>query len=210
MRRQVPLVITFFTGLLMIVGFFVPHRPVGNIQETFLGWFAVVTGFTMILGVESLVHLHARKVARRSEGWRHSLLLLCGVFLTLYLGVESWIRHGSIVAIGSSFMYLFEHVIVPLQATMFALLAFFIASAAYRAFRARTVDATLLLVAAAVVMLGRLPIGGLIWKGLPGVSDWIMEIPQMAAKRGIMIGTYLGAAAMSLRIILGIERTYLS
>ena len=93
---------------------------------------------------------------------------------------------------------------------------FFIASAAYRAFRARTVDATLLLIAAGVVMLGRVWIGGYVTQSLPQflqlpfLQEWIMDVPQLAAKRGIAIGAYLGAVATSLRIILGIERTYLS
>jgi hypothetical protein len=107
-------------------------------------------------------------------------------------------------------MNLYTSVIVPLQSTMFALLAFFIASAAYRAFRARTLEATLLLIAAIIVMLGRVPLGEALWDKLPLISDWIMDVPQTAAKRGIFIGTYLGAVAMSIRIILGIERTYLS
>lgn len=107
-------------------------------------------------------------------------------------------------------MYVYIHMIVPLQATMFALLAFFISSAAYRAFRARTLEATLLLIAAAIVMLGRVPIGKMIWGQFPVISDWILNVPQLAAKRAINLGAYLGAIAMSLRLILGIERTYLS
>ena len=38
---------------------------------------------------------------------------------------------------------------------------------------------------------------------------WIMNSPNLAGQRSIMIGIGLGVVAMSLRVILGIERTYL-
>ncbi|MCK4655598.1 MAG: hypothetical protein KAT85_01165, partial [candidate division Zixibacteria bacterium] len=97
----------------------------------------------------------------------------------------------------------------PMMSTMFSMLAFFIASAAYRAFRARTLEATILLITATIVMLGRVPLGRAIFSYLPQVTDWIMNYPNLSVQRGIIIGAALGAASMSLRIILGIERTYL-
>jgi hypothetical protein len=112
-----------------------------------------------------------------------------------------------------------------MSATMFSLLAFFIASAAFRAFRIRTVEAGLLAIAALIVMLGRVPLGDLLsdWllqlKWLPGVphtlhlssiQEWIMNVPQNSAKRAILIGAALGVMATGLRVILGIERAYLS
>jgi hypothetical protein len=102
-----------------------------------------------------------------------------------------------------------------MSATLFSLLAFFIASAAFRAFRIRTVEAGFLAVAALLVMLGRVPIGDVLTGFLPEairlnpVQEWIMDVPQNAAKRAILIGAALGVMATGLRVILGIERSYL-
>lgn len=96
-----------------------------------------------------------------------------------------------------------------MMATMFSMLAFFIASAAYRAFRARTVPSAILLATAVIVMLGRIPMGQYIYDALPSWANWIMMVPSVAVQRGIIIGAALGAASMSLRILVGIERTYL-
>jgi hypothetical protein len=100
---------------------------------------------------------------------------------------------------------------IPLQATMFSLLAFFIASAAFRAFRARSLESTLLLAAGAVVMLGQVPLGDQLTGGL--ASRWLaflMVYVNAAGQKAIIIGATLGVLATGLRIVLGIERSYLS
>jgi len=112
-------------------------------------------------------------------------------------------------ASGTGFKWLFKSFVVPLDSTMFALLAFFMASAAYRTFRARTPEATVLLLVAVIVMIGRVPIGEVFYKHMPQVSEWFMMYPTVAAKRGILFGVALGSIATSLRIILGIERSHL-
>jgi hypothetical protein len=105
------------------------------------------------------------------------------------------------------FKSFFSHLMVPLQSTMFALLAFFISSAAYRAFRARNLLATLLLIAALIVMLRFTPgpWGDLISR----TSTWVMNVPNLAAQRAIVIGIGLGMVATALKVILGIERGYM-
>jgi hypothetical protein len=210
MKRTVPLVITFLTGFFLVVAFFIPHDPFGELEQRLLVWFAIVLGFTMLLGVDNLIRTHARRIARTNTGWGHSIALLMGLLVTVVVGVIGFARFGSPFHMQSPFMFVYTYVIVPLQGTMFALLAFFIASASYRAFRARNTVATLLLISAIIVMLGRIPIGAAISDFFPAAQEWIMNVPQLAAKRGIQIGAALGAVSMSLRIILGIERSYLS
>jgi hypothetical protein len=210
MKKNIPLVITFLTGLVIVVTFFTPHQPMGSMQQRLLIWYSIVLGFTMLLGIDSLLRSNLKKIAGRQPGWIYAAALVAGFLITMAAGLYTWIGTKSLLTLGSSFMFIYTYVIVPLQATMFALLAFFIASAAYRAFRARSMEATLLLITAAVVMLGRVPVGAELWDKLPVMQDWIMEVPQMAAKRGIFIGIALGTVAMSLRVILGLERTYLS
>ena len=110
---------------------------------------------------------------------------------------------------GSVFNWIFTHAYLPLDATMFSVLAFFVASAAFRTFRARSVEAALLLIAALIVMLGRVPWGQLLVKPSPLIAEWVMSSPALGAKRAILLGVSLGGIAMSLRIILGIERSHL-
>jgi hypothetical protein len=122
------------------------------------------------------------------------------------LGAWSKYQEGGM---GEGAEWIYNYLYNPAQATMFSILAFFIASAAYRTFRARTWEAAILLVAAALVMFGRVPLSAAISSVFPDMADWIMAYPQMAAKRGIILGVALGSIATALRIIFGIERAYL-
>jgi predicted MFS family arabinose efflux permease len=103
---------------------------------------------------------------------------------------------------------MYRNLYSPMSATMFALLAFFIASAAFRAFRIRSPEAMLLAIAAFILMIGRVPVGNMISHYIPDAADWLMEVPQNAAKRGILIGAALGVMATGIRLILGLEKTY--
>jgi hypothetical protein len=110
---------------------------------------------------------------------------------------------------GRVFVWIYDHVFAPCNATMFALLAFFVASAAFRAFRARNVEAALLLGTAILMMLGRAPIGRAIADSLPDVAQWLLDVPSNGGRRAIMMGAAIGAIATGLRVILGLERSHL-
>jgi hypothetical protein len=113
----------------------------------------------------------------------------------------------------SMYQWMFDYIYTPLAATMFSTLAFFIASAAFRAFRARSFEATALLVSGCIVMLGRVSVGEQIPLGfgyhLNDLSGWIFNNLNTAAQTAILLGIVLSQVAISLRVIFGIERTYL-
>lgn len=203
MHRRIPVIVCFVFGLFMLVQFFVPHRLSGATYETVLDWMQIVFVFTLLVGAISYARLNAKKLSRKESGWGYNLLGLAGLVVMVILGL--WKGTGE----GTPFLWIFNNLQAPMQSTMFALLAFFVASAAHRGFRARSWEAGVLLLVAIVVMLGRVPLGNLVSHWIPDAANWILRTPSMAAKRGIYIGIGLGTISTSLRIILGIERTYL-
>jgi hypothetical protein len=201
--RTGPLVLTFVVGVTLITLFFIPHYKAQAVNAKLLEWATVVYAFALILGSVSLWNTHAKKIRLKSDGWPYSLVTLAALLTVTVLGVWQGVGEGTLVN------RIYNMVNSPLASTMFALLAFFIASAAFRAFRARNVEATLLLLTAILMMIGRVSIGELVWKGFPGFTEWLLDVPNLAAKRAIAIGVGLGAVSIGLKIILGIERGYL-
>jgi len=212
MKRELPLLVTAVIGLFMILSFFVPQHLV-SVPADFLQQCAViVVAFGYGLGGANAVRVNLNGIARRQADWPYKIVLVATLLFTVAVGLiegRHWQDDGTIS------MWLYNQVYSPMQGTMFALLAFFIASAAFRAFRVRTVEAGLLAAAALIVMLGRVPVGDQMTMWLPeplrlgAVQDWIMNVPQNAAKRAVLMGAALGVMATGLRVILGIERSYL-
>ncbi len=187
----------------MLIQFFIPKRSFIFAYENVLDWMQIIYVFTLLVGVANYIKINSKKVSDKAKGWGYNLIALLGLFSMVILGFAKGTDQGS------PFLWMFNNLQVPMQSTMFSLLAFFVASAAYRGFRARTKEATILLLSAGIVMLGRVPIGEMIHSSVPDLANWILNFPSMAARRGILIGIGLGTISTSLRIILGIERTYL-
>lgn len=220
MRREIPLLITFGVGTLLILSVFIP--PMETLGEDFTVFFDIIAVFAFFLGGGNLLRVHVMKLQRRKTDWEYSIVTLVGFSIMLVIGLFKLGNPGGIAAsptaAGSLFQEIFDYVIIPLSATMYSLLAFFVASASYRAFRAKNKEATILLIAAFVILLGRTPFGMFLTSWIPESFDifqipnmaiWIMNSPNLAGQRAILIGIGLGVVSMSLRVILGVERTYL-
>ncbi len=207
LKRQIPLVIAFGVGLAMLVQYYIPHSASQQLLTDVSKWGTIIAGFALVIGLSSLLHSHVGKIRRQVPGWGFSVVVVVALAATVTIGIIS--RSSTKEGHWDGIQWIFDNMYIPLTMTMFSILAFFIASAAYRAFRARTVEATVLLIAAMIIMLEVIPATFFNWIGIPQITGWILGCPNMAAMRGIKMGVALAIVATSLRIIFGIERTYL-
>jgi len=218
-KRQLPLVVVFLVGMMLVFAFYIPHPGSQLVIEEAQRWSRIIKNSALVLGVLSLVLHHLRKVRRKEEGYGYSLVVFLFFIPMVVFGLLGGIdapQEGESAAVG---YWMFQNIKVPMEATMYSMLAFYISSAAFRAFRARSVDATIMLIVALFVMVGRVPVGDMVsevlynW-GLPfrlfsDGTDWIMNTPMTGARRAVRLGIALSIVATSVRIIFGIERSYL-
>lgn len=227
MRREIPLLITGIIGFIFVIRFFIPHEPFASMEDTASSWIQVIQAFAVWLGVLNLIKVSGEKIYRKEKGWGFSAVIIFSFLAISIAGFffpfwetrtpgDSFLAHARKFQYpGTSFDWFYWYIYAPLSSTMFATLAFFIASASFRAFRARSFQATLLLLTGFIVMMGGVPVGKTLFGWLPpgwqvsDMADWIRNVPQVAGQRAIQIGIALGIISTSLRLILGLERSYL-
>ena len=186
-KRQIPILIVAFIGALTLFGWFVEEPNIqAFVDDDATQWYDILASFAIILGAMNLMKMQIQKVARQKKGWPYSIVAIFGFLFAITAGffikgvddsVAVWGAH--VTTEGTLFKWIFDYMFTPLSATMFSLLAFFVASASYRAFRIRNFEASLLLVAGIIIMVGRVPIGSLI-------SSWvIMYISVLALGIGV-------------------------
>ncbi len=196
--RIIATVVAISAGVSVLAGYFTD--TFSSLGFIILGWAAIVIAFAMMLGVVNILRVHTNKIRTLEKGWFYSAMLIVALALTLIIG-----RNGPNSAAGQS---LFDYILRPLEASLFALMAFFVVSAAYRAFRMKNFEMALFVLFAIVVLLGQVPAGFQLWPDLPLIKEWIMRVPALAGARGILLGVSLGTIATGLRVLLGADRPY--
>ena len=197
---QLPIFVTMFVGIVVLLDFWIKQDGLILLSRELMNWGVIISAFATGLGGANLLRIHMKKLQAQKRDAFYSIVLLTALIGYTLIGVLLRSTHPW-------YVYIFNNALQPLSATVFSFNAFFMLSAAYRAFKVRTAQATVLLVSAILVMLGSVGIGEVIYAGMPAVKSWIQNVGTTAGFRGVTIGTALGAIGLSLRVILGIERT---
>ena len=141
MKRELPLAITAAIGVFMILSFFVPHQAVSVPADFLQASAIIVVAFGYVLGGANVLRVNFDGIYKRQPDWPYKILLLAGLIVTFAIGaIDGVEQHGGFLDQGTRSKWIYDNLYSPMSATMFSLLAFFIASAAFRAFRIRTVE----------------------------------------------------------------------
>lgn len=218
-RKPLIAVVTFVAGLYYVLEFMLPESlsavyltpyrsTIAQLNQVLL---ATATG----VGVYSLFSVHGRAIVRRRSGWGFSATLLLSFFAIMISGF--WHAYWPNRYANAVYKLCFDGGLMNLQAAMFSIVSFYIVSAAYRAFRVRSVEATILLASAFLVMIGQVSLGQAITSGLPTtgllasfrletIADWILTRVNSPALLAVNLGLGVGLLSTAIRLWLSLER----
>jgi hypothetical protein len=253
-RRPIVWTFTFLSGSFYVVYYLWPRpidRDPGERATTFLdkgGFFLqdalpkvadianVLTYLLLCLGIYSLTRIHLGRVVKKQKDWSFSVVLLVAMVTMVVVGYWDYIlkefndpeklltRSENWGPVNYTYDLLFDGLIQQMDAAMFSMIAFFILSAAYRAFRVRSIEATVMMASALLLMVSLMGAVDYQWSevirgwtdddpasfwnnfNLSETAGWVKNYLQIPSIRALEFGVGLGALAMGLRIWLGLER----
>ncbi len=224
-KKWLTIISTFVAGLFYSVEFFWPvHAIPGGEGNWLTPYVEPVSDFvqyvflwTIGLGLISLAMVHGKRLFKRLPDWHNSLAFFLSMLAIMVVGFWSEAGHGGPPAVRFTYESLFTGLLINLDAATFSLLAFYIASAAYRAFRIQTAESGFLMFAALLVMLGFVNFGVSLTNWIPAesgwaffrierLSSWLLMWINMPGQRAVLIGVAVGSLAMAMRIWLNLER----
>jgi hypothetical protein len=210
-KRLVATLVAGVAGVFVLLDFSGAVLGVDQIALELLRWAAVVSALALLVGLLSVAGSHLVRVARRRDDWGYSLVLLLAMFAVIATGTlvpvnDALALPGSLAE--QPLRLFFRAIYEPLASSLLALMAFFSLSAALRALRSGSAEALLIVLVAVAVLIAQLPpVAALPLVGQ--VVQWLNDYVALAGARGLLIGTAIGAAVASVRVLLGFDQPFL-
>lgn len=199
--RSIASAILLVVSITILLDFAIKNPTLQSLATDLNNWAVVIGAFALGLGAYSLILRNGRIISRKAPMWPYSVILL----VTMAVFVATGLITGSVSS--PQYNWIYSSFVMPVSSTLYGMNAFFIASASYRAFKARSWEAVVLLIAAVFLMLKNAPIGGVISPVLPQIGTVIWDFAGATGMRALLIGIGIGTLALGLRVIVGQEKT---
>ncbi len=206
LKREVVYAFTGLVTVLMFVEYFF-FTETWILAETLRTWAVIVYNISLGLGAIQLLRQHTLNLQRKRDNYGYSAIVLAFFALMFLTGMAGYLATGQQTDNGI-YNWLFINVYTSLAATLYPITGFYIFSAAYRAFRARNIDAALMLIAGCFVILSNAPVGEAIWPGFATIGEWFKFTGQIPGMRTFAMVGALGMIAYGFRALLGKERGF--
>jgi len=202
-RRQIPLLLGSIVILLMALVYYLDIPFLKGIASVLTNSGIILSSFAFFFGAATMIVYHGNNIAKRTpEKWWYGSIVLATMTLFILVGL-------GFSSTSDQYQWLFGTIYSPMSMAITGLPVFWLASAAYRTFKARSIESIILILSAFISLLALAPIGGLISPMIPKLADWIIKVPTTGASRGIVIGAGIGTFSLGLRILLGREKVQL-
>jgi len=198
--KNIPIALMCILGLFFLFIYYIPIQATTNVGSGIRGWVTVISTFTVFLGTISIMGVEYTNIRKKGLAWQSSIWFIILFFVT----VLTFFYSGG--AANQPYSTFFNTIFGNLDAAIWATLAFMIAGALFRVFRARSWEALLLIVACIFVILTNATFGGAIWAGFPQIGNWILQVPSGGSSKASTITAAVAAIILGMRILLGYEK----
>jgi len=205
LRRYLPTAIAISVGLFVLLAAFLPIQFLDAIGTYFINTALLIAAIALFLGLVNVLRVHSRRILERRPQWLFSFVLMASMLIVLAIGLLAPAGQSAGPA-RPAVRWIFDSIQAPIQASLSALLVFFVVTAALRMLRLRNIESAVMLLIVLLVLAGQVTLG--LVPLLTDVKDWILDVPVMAGARGILLGVALGATLTAIRLFLGVERPY--
>jgi hypothetical protein len=198
--RVVTAAFAIATGLIVLLGYFFPEQ-LNSLRLLLLDWGVVIAGMAVLVGIVNLAAVQMEKFRAGQKGGAHGILLVISLLITFGFGV--------ILGPDNQYMQLTVNaIIVPVEASLMAILAVTLIYASIRLLRRRVdVMSVVFLVVAVIFLILRMPTP---FGPIPG-DQFLLDVLGMFSSggaRGLLIGIALGTLLTGLRVLFGVDRPY--
>lgn len=202
MRVRSSTAVTVVLGFIVLVGYFVRIEALNFLRLLLLDWAVILAAVALLVGIGNLFYVHWRRMIAGRDNATYSGVLVISLVLTLAL--VGWFGPAHPYS-----LWVFNHVQVPIESSLVAILTVVLVLAVFRLLRRRSDTLSVLFVITALVLLlTGTPLFGLSLAGLEEFRAWIIQVPALAGTRGILLGVALGIVATGLRVLSGSDRPY--
>jgi len=199
--RLLATVLAVAAGLIVLLGYFYPNPFLLQLRLLLTNWAMILGAMAVLVGIYNLAAVHMEKIRTRQKDAAYGALLIVSLLVTFGFGLF----------FGPTDIFMrtaMDAIIVPVEASLMAILAVTLLYTSIRLFRRRLdVMSVLFLVAAVLFLIAIMPtpVGP-----IPGdqILQQFIGMFSRGGARGLLLGIALGTLLTGLRVIFGVDRPY--